>query len=77
MTEEIVREYFDNLGREMDGVPAGNIINYDETNFTDDPGSVKVTKFSPTVHDKYFFYFTLFQSLMCFKSLEDVGTAKR
>lgn len=36
--------YFQNLQQSIDGVPPGNIINYDETNFTDDPGSQKSVK---------------------------------
>ncbi|XP_062537934.1 uncharacterized protein LOC134206253 [Armigeres subalbatus] len=37
-----VKEYFDNLARTLHGIPKENIINYDETNFTDDPGSRRV-----------------------------------
>lgn len=33
----IVQEYFEKLKKTMDGVPAANIVNYDETNLTDDP----------------------------------------
>lgn len=35
-------EYFNNLKITLNGVPATNIINFDETNFSDDPGQVKV-----------------------------------
>ena len=38
----IVKEYFDNLQRSLGGVPPGNVLNWDETNFTDDPKSHKV-----------------------------------
>jgi hypothetical protein len=34
-----IRQYFANLQRELEGVPARNIFNYDETNFQDDPGA--------------------------------------
>lgn len=37
-----VNSYFDNLEETLDEVPAANILNYDETNLTDDPGSKKV-----------------------------------
>ena len=33
--------YFDNLFEVIDGVPPGNIYNYDETNVVDDPGVKK------------------------------------
>lgn len=34
--------YFDNLEKELDGIPAENIYNYDESNLTDDPGKKQV-----------------------------------
>jgi hypothetical protein len=34
-----IRQYFANLAQEVEGVPASNIFNYDETNFRDDPGA--------------------------------------
>nr|XP_034836309.1 uncharacterized protein LOC117992707 [Maniola hyperantus] len=37
-TEEI-SEYFENLRISLDGVPKENLVNYDETNFTDNPGA--------------------------------------
>lgn len=37
-----INEYFDNLEKSLDGVPPENIVNYDETNLTDDPGRKKV-----------------------------------
>lgn len=39
---EIVNSYFDKLAVVLDGVPAENVVNYDETNFVDDPESKKV-----------------------------------
>ncbi|XP_055523105.1 uncharacterized protein LOC129717269 [Wyeomyia smithii] len=39
---ETIKNYFDNLATTVDGVPPENIINYDETNFSDDPGSKRV-----------------------------------
>ncbi|GLV38187.1 hypothetical protein CBL_12833 [Carabus blaptoides fortunei] len=39
---ETITEYFENLKSVLDGVPPENIINFDETNITDDPGKVKV-----------------------------------
>ncbi|KAK3931060.1 Pogo transposable element with KRAB domain [Frankliniella fusca] len=38
VSREIVREYFANLTVSLHNVPPANIVNYDETNFTDDPG---------------------------------------
>lgn len=42
VTRETLQEYFANLESTLKDVPASQIINYDETNFTDDPGNVKV-----------------------------------
>lgn len=42
VSEEIINNYFENLQTCLEGVPPSNIINYDETNFTDDPGTIKV-----------------------------------
>ena len=38
---DIVNKYFDNLAETVAGVPPGNLVNYDETNLSDDPGSTK------------------------------------
>lgn len=38
----IINEFFDNLEQSVEGVPAENIVNYDETNVKDDPGLKKV-----------------------------------
>ncbi|XP_018392970.1 PREDICTED: uncharacterized protein LOC108772024 [Cyphomyrmex costatus] len=40
--DKIINNYFDNLEISLNGIPPSNIINYDETNFSDDPGSVEV-----------------------------------
>ncbi|KAJ8921205.1 hypothetical protein NQ315_013677 [Exocentrus adspersus] len=40
---DIIEEYFANIKTTLDLVPASHIINYNETNFTDNPGNVKVT----------------------------------
>jgi hypothetical protein len=37
----IVNEFFDNLEISLDGIPPENIINYDETNLSDNPGERK------------------------------------
>lgn len=42
ISPEVINEYFDNLEVELKDVPAGNIVNYDETNLSDDPGRKKV-----------------------------------
>lgn len=42
VNEVIINEYFDNLEVSLDGIPPSNILNFDETNFTDDPGSIEV-----------------------------------
>lgn len=36
-----ISEYFDKLAISLDGLPYSNILNYDETNLTDDPGCKK------------------------------------
>lgn len=38
----VINAYFDNLEISLAGISSSNIINYDETNFTDDPGNEKV-----------------------------------
>lgn len=42
VNRETLNEYFDNLEVSLQGIPPSNIINFDETNFCDDPGQVKV-----------------------------------
>lgn len=42
LSYEVIEEYFQNLKKTLQDVPPENIINYDETNFGDDPGAVKV-----------------------------------
>ena len=41
-TPDEMNEYFTNLQLSLEGVPSDNILNYDETNLTDDPGVPKV-----------------------------------
>ena len=38
----VLKTFYDNLKVTLDGVPSENIINYDETNLTDDPGKKKI-----------------------------------
>ncbi|XP_050295123.1 uncharacterized protein LOC126735214 [Anthonomus grandis grandis] len=40
--EETVKNFFDNLEAELEGIAAENIWNYDETNVVDDPGQTKI-----------------------------------
>ena len=40
-TDEEIISYFENLKRTLENVPKENIINFDETNLTDDPGKKK------------------------------------
>lgn len=40
--DQIINEYFYNLQISHDGIPKENIINHDETNCADDPGSTQV-----------------------------------
>lgn len=42
ISPEVINSYFDELTNELAGVPAANIINYDETNLCDDPGRKKL-----------------------------------
>ncbi|XP_013189286.1 uncharacterized protein LOC106142869 [Amyelois transitella] len=39
---EMISDYFDNLMISLEGVKPEAIVNFDETNFTDDPGKTKV-----------------------------------
>ena len=41
VSNEDIQSFFVNLTKELEGVPAKNIWNYDETNLSDDPGSKK------------------------------------
>ncbi|XP_064596806.1 uncharacterized protein LOC135463478 [Liolophura sinensis] len=40
--EEVLTTYFNNLEKETQDVPPSHIVNYDETNLTDDPGRKKI-----------------------------------
>ncbi|KAJ4428579.1 hypothetical protein ANN_24623 [Periplaneta americana] len=42
INDTVVNQYFDNLEMSVKEVPPQNIVNYDETNFTDDPGNETV-----------------------------------
>ncbi|KAJ8918218.1 hypothetical protein NQ315_014087 [Exocentrus adspersus] len=41
LSAEIIRNYFE-VSKSLENVPPGNVMNYDETNISDDPGRVKV-----------------------------------
>lgn len=42
VSHEDINKYFDNLEKELENVPSSNIVNFDETNLSDDPGRKKV-----------------------------------
>lgn len=42
ITKDVLREYFQNLAEVLENVEPTHIVNYDETNLTDDPGKQKV-----------------------------------
>ena len=42
LSHDTIKAYFDELENKLKGVPPQNIINYDETNLTDDPGRRKM-----------------------------------
>lgn len=42
VSPEVINEYFQNLSTTLEGVPHSNIINYDETNLSDDPGKSRL-----------------------------------
>ncbi|XP_060854929.1 uncharacterized protein LOC132932560 [Metopolophium dirhodum] len=42
VSRTVINEYYNNLEISLSGIPPQNIINYDETNFVDDPGRIKV-----------------------------------
>ena len=42
VSPEVINKYFDHLTKSLEDVLPEAIVNYDETNFTDDPGRVKV-----------------------------------
>ena len=41
LSEKVIDQYFENLKTTLEGVPAADIVNYDETGFSDDPGKSK------------------------------------
>lgn len=42
LSVEVLNQYFTELHQSLEGVPACNVINYDESNLTDDPGRQRV-----------------------------------
>lgn len=42
MSPQTIGSYFDHLSNELIGVPPSNIINFDETNLSDDPGRKRI-----------------------------------
>ncbi len=42
VSPEVIGQYFESVAKELEGVPPSNVINYDETNLSDDPGRKKV-----------------------------------
>ncbi|KAG5876799.1 hypothetical protein JTB14_014129 [Gonioctena quinquepunctata] len=50
LSYELVADYFRNLKNVVKDIPCSNIINYDETNFVNDPGSVKLVLKRGTKH---------------------------
>lgn len=42
VSPQIIEEYFIELEKSLEGVPMCNVVNYDETNLSDDPGRRKV-----------------------------------
>ncbi|XP_054259716.1 jerky protein homolog-like [Macrosteles quadrilineatus] len=42
VSRDVIEEYFKNLGKVVPNIPPGNIVNYDETNFSDDPKCSKM-----------------------------------
>lgn len=42
VSKQYINSYFDNLEKSLSDILSENIINYDETNLTDDPGKAKV-----------------------------------
>lgn len=44
VTRAALTEFYNNLRDTLEGVPPENIINYDETNLTDDPGKKKISQ---------------------------------
>ena len=42
VSPDIIEKYFENLTKTIKDVPPSNILNFDETNLTDDPGRKKV-----------------------------------
>lgn len=42
VTKAMLTKFYNNLKESIEGVPPENIINYDETNLTDDPGKKKI-----------------------------------
>jgi len=43
ITKEVVKNYFNSLSQSIENVSPCSIVNYNETNFTDDPKKHKIT----------------------------------
>lgn len=50
INEEIINDFFNHYGIEVENVPDTNIWNYDETCLEDDPGSSKVLTRRGTIY---------------------------
>lgn len=42
VSQQVIKDYFSELEKSLEGVQPSHIFNYDETNFTDDPGKKRV-----------------------------------
>lgn len=42
VSPEVIEDYFSELQNSLEGVPLSNIVNYDESNLSDDPGKKKI-----------------------------------
>jgi hypothetical protein len=61
VSKEDVQEFLGPFAKSVEGIPPENIVNFDETNFSDDPGSKKClfkkrTKYCKKVENLVYLY---------------------
>ena len=62
VSREDVQEFFNHFAKSVEGIPPENLFNFDETNFSDDPGSKKClfkkgTKYCEKVKSLVYLYY--------------------
>lgn len=68
VTVQSINEYFNKLENELKDIKPENLINYDETNLTDDPGQIRlVVRRGTKPPSRVIMTFQKAQHLLCFQ----------